>query len=77
MNLLACFSKEEKAPAVRNCSEFASHKFSTFEECIGAYESTVFDNYMLFFAQIAPICSFYNSSTPSLSTAAIFNVTFH
>lgn len=74
MELLNCFCKEKQLPPVKNCTEYGKVNSSQFQECVAEYEKDVFDNYMLFFGQIEPICQFYNSSTPELNAAVILAV---
>ena len=73
MDMLNCFILEKKLPPIKNCTEFAKND-SNFQDCLSEYKADVFDNYMLFFGQIEPICQFYNSTTPELSAQLIFKV---
>ena len=76
MELLNCYCKEMNLPAVKNCSEFGKANSSSFQDCVAEYGKDVFDNFMLFFGQIEPICQFYNTSTPELNAATIITVFF-
>ena len=74
MDLLACFTSQNNQGPLKNCSQFQQHNFSNFQDCLSQYPVKVFDNYMLFFGQIEPICQYYNNSSPTLSAATILEV---
>ena len=73
MDMLSCYCREKQLPPVKNCTEFGKNS-SSFQECVSEYELEVFDNFMLFFGQIEPICQYFNTTTPELSAASIIEV---
>lgn len=73
-DILGCYTKEMKGSPVKNCVEFAKHNKTSFQECIADYSTETFDNFMLFFGQIEPICQYINDTSPEFSAEVIIEV---
>ena len=76
MDLLGCYSKEMQSLPVKNCSDFKRHNLSSFQECVAQYDNETFDNFMLFFGQIEPICQYLNDTRPQISAEIFIEVSF-
>ena len=76
-NMLGCYTKQMKEPPIKNCSEYGKQNASSFQQCVSEYNRETFDNFMLFFGQIEPICQYINDTSPEISADAIIEVEFY
>lgn len=72
MEMLGCYASQMNLGPVKNCS--IQNNASSFQDCVSEYDSNNFDNFMLFFGQIEPICQYLNDTSPIISAEAIIEV---
>ena len=73
MEMLLCHVQDRKNNIhPNNCS--LSENSTMFQNCLANFQKDTFDNFMLFFSEILPICTYFKEASPILTPEDIAKV---